>query len=334
MHEDITRENVVIALTGLLTAFTGLFCLFFDELLDPNDVEEWGSTLSFAVIVLGGFYLIIRNRMGYERCISFICAVLGLSLILDNLSMDPINDSLFILKFLDLCMGALLLVMSVSYLFEFRYNVLQMKRILLFMIAFDLLPIWLEWYLGIPLADTLSYYLSTIPLLASYCVVVYMLSLEGIRVVPQMEQLADGIERMSHMFYNDGTEYITPEDLTKIIYPEDSGWKEMSDGPVKREISMDLWHGVDSTPLTLRQWRSDEHISLEFDCGGTEMIASHLKFDVHEYVLSDDGSSITFYDERGFFIKLDIDEVRLGNSAVTNAYRIISKSELNEFRRD
>jgi hypothetical protein len=75
-------------------------------------------------------------------------------------------------------------------------------------------------------------------------------------------------------------------------------------------------------------------MSLEFDCGGTETVASHLKFDVHEYVLSDDGSRITFYDERGFFITLEIDEVRLGNSAVTNAYRIISKSELNEFRRD
>ena len=334
MHDGMTKENMTIALTGLLTVFTGLFCLYFDELLDPNDVEEFGSTLSFAVIVLGGSYLIIRNKMGYERCISFICAVLGLSLILDNLSMDPINDSLFILKFLDLCMGALLFVMSVSYLFKFRYNVLQMKRVLLFMIAFDLLPIWLEWYLGIPLADTLSYYLSSIPLLASYCAVMYMLSLEGIRVVPQMEQLVDGVERMSNVFYNDGTEYITHEDLTKILHPEDSGWKEVSDGPVTREVSIGLWHGVDSIPLTLRQWRSDGHISLEFDCGGTDMVASHLKFDVHEYVLSDDGSSITFYDGRGFFITLDIDEVRLGNSAVTNAYRIISKSELNGFRKD
>ena len=326
-------EEAVIALSGLLISFTGLFSLFFEGLAEPRDLEGYGTILCYILIAFCGMFLVLGNGMGYERCVFVIGTFLGICLILGNLSLDPMNDPMFVLKFMDICLGGLLVILAVSYLLGFRYNVLHTTRIIVVLIVLDVYPLFLGWYMGESVEELISERLTALPILACYCASMFIITRDGIRVVPQMTQLSDNLGRMMDVYHDDGSGYITPQDLDTLLDRQGDRWTEFHDGPVLRETTLRIWHGVENTTFTARIWKMDNRMSLEFDCGPDMSLSDHLMIYADLVVLSDDGGMVTFYDDRGILVRLCITEVQLGDSAVTNTYRVLSGSDLNRYRR-
>ena len=332
-HEDMVYGRLVIALSGLLVSFTGWFSLLTEWSAVPQDLEGYGTLFCYLLIAIGGMCLVLWNGMGYERCVFVIGTVLGLCLVSANLSLDPMDDPMFVLKFMDICLGGLLIVLAVSYLLGFRYNVLHTTRIIAVLIVLDVYPLFLGWYMGESLEELVSERLTALPILACYCASMFILTREGIRVVPQMTRLSDNLGRLVDVYHDDGSGYITPQDLDTLLDRRGDRWMEMDDGPVLRETTLRMWHGVENVTFTARIWRDGHRMVLEFDCGSGCSFSDHLSVFVDLVVLSDDGGMVTFYDDRGTFVRLSISEVQLGDSAVTNTYRVLSGSELNRYRR-
>lgn len=298
-------------LFGIVSIIAGLYYLVL-AIVDPN-MEGPVIIAGYIVLVISGIIILINRRKVASEHIPFIGITLGMVTIMGNLYSDSeLFRWMIPIEFLNLVLGTILIYLAIANKFQYRYNVARSFHITVILLLLTLIPVFLEYEFFYSLMTYQEmawvYIVDNLPMDLYYILFIYLLTRDGIRYKPVMERVRNNIVTLKGNFYTDGREYIEPVDLRNFISNNRSNWNMYSKGPIESEKRILLRSPELDRDLCIQKWRDKDHLTLTILPKGCSQITEGFFFEACETVVSESGDSVTFFNDKGEFIRINVRE--------------------------
>ena len=309
--------------TMIAVAIANTLMFFFIPYIGADLVSPHVGNI---ILIIAGGYILTNRKLTTMRALPYVSIGIGLYEIAGNIYPNELAmNGLLIIEVLFMTLGIILIYLGLANRFRYRYNVTRMALIALILLGISLIPCYIEYHYYVPLADIFIDNLDMLPSQILYAMFIFTVTRKGIWYPSARARVSNNLDVLTRSTFCDGREYITPEDLEKITSAEGTGWNDVNNGPIERDINITLHHPDLDREIHVEKWNDSEDLRIIVRPPGYAQLTEGFRIRSNQFIVSPERDMITFYSADGQFIRIRVSEI----DEKTNVEKITRSQDRN-----
>ena len=303
------RSEIFMSLIGLIMILTGAYFIVRNSVTEGT-VTVPGKMLSDIILMIGGACIIPFFRKNIKYGTAFSLLVIGAATIIGRIwyltdSMDGVEIGLAIIYIIA---SIVMVYYSLSLFFDASAGSLKGIICLGVLVILELAPTFYYIYMGRDPIEVMTKYMDDLVCGAMHMSVLIILTRKDILLENFTKRLMKNSKGLYNIMITPPGTYLDVRDVKAIQGDAEQGWTEYDEGPIERELSLDL-RGAEFG-IRLQRWRGEDETILAVCLNDVASYTVALSFPIESTVVDLDADTgkgnIRFYGREGMFVDIEV----------------------------